>query len=87
MESAYCKIPRFFILILHFKICIWMPRLDLHQDRRGQNPACCCYTTRHSNGTCGMQIAKFLKNERESQFRIESIGTWVKNGFHAEERW
>lgn len=24
----------------------WLPRLDLHQDRRGQNPVCCCYTTR-----------------------------------------
>src|SRR5574338_200382 len=24
----------------------WLSRLDLHQDRRGQNPVCCCYTTR-----------------------------------------
>ena len=24
----------------------WLPRLDSHQDRRGQSPICCCYTTR-----------------------------------------
>src|SRR6266496_3997743 len=24
----------------------WLPRLDSHQDQRGQSPTCCCYTTR-----------------------------------------
>ena len=28
---------------------IWLPHLDSHQDRRGQNPVCCCYTTRQMN--------------------------------------
>ena len=26
----------------------WLPRLDSHQDPRGQNPACSCYTTRQA---------------------------------------
>ena len=31
----------------------WLPRLDSHQDRRGQNPSCCCYTTMQGIGGAG----------------------------------
>jgi hypothetical protein len=40
----------------------WLPHLDSHQDRRGQNPVCCCYTTRQLNDNVegGTQNSKWL---------------------------
>ena len=40
-----CREPD--VMLFHHRAkTIWLPRLDSHQDQRGQSPTCCCYTTR-----------------------------------------
>ncbi len=39
----------------------WLPRLDSHQDRRGQSPVCCCYTTRQENAEFGVRNAELSR--------------------------
>src|SRR5436309_4307775 len=68
------------ILFHHRAKTVWMPRLDSHQDRRGQSPACCCYTTRR-----GLACRAVARRQRESPpvhfvLRRGSLRPSLRNG-------
>ncbi len=68
------------ILFHHRAKTVWMPRLDSHQDRRGQSPACCCYTMRQ-----GLACRAVARRQRESPpahfvLRRGSLRPSLRNG-------